>query len=97
MQWIRVRCQGSRRAGYCCVTRARQSRHRLRMFAATCASFSGNQRVVKMWRPLWWLVHILENRHIFMGAGGEVYEYIPCFNNQLARIEFFAQRVTENL
>ena len=67
------------------------------MFAAICASFSGNPRVVKMWRPLWWLVHNLENRHILMGAGGEVYEYISCFNNQLAHIEFFVKRVTENL
>ena len=39
----------------------------------------------------------MENREIFMEAGGEVYEYIPCLNDQPAHIEFFAKLVTEKL
>jgi ferrochelatase len=33
----------------------------------------------------------MENKHIFMEAGGEVYNYIPCLNDSDTHVQFFVQ------
>ena len=39
----------------------------------------------------------MENRDVFIGAGGTGYRYIPCLNEQPAHIDFLAQLVGQHL
>jgi len=39
----------------------------------------------------------MEDRAVFMAAGGETYDYIPCLNDHPAHINLFAELVTQNM
>jgi ferrochelatase len=38
----------------------------------------------------------MENRNIFLEAGGKVYGYIPCLNDAAAHIRLFSELVSQH-